>query len=135
MIWLAVPAIEVTPPPVAEMVRGIDEVQKLTQFANFRLQQIDCIVNFFFSRESTDGKTDRAMRQFVVPTQCAMAMTALSHVFGVEYRPASAEEMREAAGLPEVPPTAGPEPVPQPTPKKSRSFGPSRHKVFAAPLP
>ena len=64
----------------------------------------------------------------VVPTQCAMAMTALSHVFGVEYRPASAEEMREAAGLPEVPPTAGPEPVPQPTPEEApprRAWKPS----------
>ena len=64
----------------------------------------------------------------VVPTQCAMAMTALSHVFGVEYRPASAEEMREAAGLPEVPPTAEPEPVPQPTPEEApprRAWKPS----------
>ena len=72
------------------------------------------------------AQTDGA--QAVVPTQCAMAMTALSHVFGVEYRPASAEEMREAAGLPEVPPTAGPEPVPQPTPEEApprRAWKPS----------
>ena len=64
----------------------------------------------------------------VVPTHCAMAMTALSHVFGVEYRPASAEEVREAAGLPEVDPPAATKPTPLPIPEETpprRAWKPS----------